>query len=169
MAIYYIGFPVLMIVAVIDATFMQLFRLWGGAPSLMLMVIVSWTLVADLEDALPWAVMGGIMRDLLSVSPTGSSAVAFVVIVIAIDRIFPKINWHNIAIPPPTVLVASYVYGLMMFGFHRIAGWDVPFLDGLWYIILPGAIMNFAAILIVFRLIGGVNNFLRPQRGSILR
>lgn len=169
MAIYYIGVPVLMIVAVIDATFMQLFRLWGGAPSLMLMVIVSWALIAELEDALPWAVMGGVMRDLLSVAPTGSSAVAFVLIVIAVDRIFPKINWRNVAIPPPTVLVASYVHGLMMFGFLRLAGWDVPFFNGLWYIILPGAVMNFLAILIVFRLIGGINNFLRPQRGTILR
>ncbi|MBI5931704.1 MAG: rod shape-determining protein MreD [Chloroflexi bacterium] len=169
MAIYYIGFPFLMIVAVLDATFMQLFRLWGGAPSLMLMVMVSWALVADLEDALPWAVMGGVMRDLLSVAPTGSSAVAFVIIVIIIDRIFPKISWHNIAIPPPTILVASYIYGLMMFGFLRLAGWDVPFFNGLWYIILPGAVINVMGILVVFRLIGGVNNFLRPQRASMLR
>jgi rod shape-determining protein MreD len=170
MAIYYIGFPLLMLVAVIDATFMQLFRIWGGAPNLMLMVIISWALITDLEDALPWAIMGGVMRDLLSVVPTGSSALAFVIIVIALDRTFPKISWRNAAVPPPVTFGATYAYNIALFGLLRVAGWDVPFLDGLWYIILPGAVMNFLAVLIVFRGIGAVNNFLRPQqRASMLK
>jgi rod shape-determining protein MreD len=169
MAIYYVGFPLLLITAVLDATFMSLFRIWGGAPNLVLMVVVSWALLTELDEALPWAVMGGIMRDLLSVAPTGSSALALVIIVVVIDRLLPKLSWRNVGVPPLTVFVATFVYNGVLFGTLALAGWPTPFFWGILYVMLPGAVMNFLAVLLVFRSMGAVNSLLRPQRASLLR
>jgi rod shape-determining protein MreD len=148
---------------------MPLLRVWGGAPNLTLMVLVSWILLVDLEEALPWAVMGGVLRDLLSVAPTGSSALAFIVIIVIIDRLLPKLGWRNVAIPPPTVFAATLVYNLILFGLLAIAGWSTPFFWGILYVILPGAILNALFVLVVFRSIGAANSVLRPRRASLLR
>lgn len=164
MTIYYIGFPLLMIIAVLDATVMKLFQMWGGAPNLMLMVIISWALVADLREGLTWAVIGGIFRDLLSVAPTGSSALAFVLMVIAIDTFLPKLGWRNVVIPPIAVFAASFVYYVVLSVMLRLGGYSLPFFYGLTYISLPSAVMNTILMFFVYRLIAGVNEFVRPQQ-----
>lgn len=168
MSIYYIGVPLLILVAVIDATFMKALQIWGGAPNLMLMVIISWALITELDEALPWAVMGGILRDLLSVAPTGSSALAFILIVVVIDTVFPKISWRNVVVAPSVIGISTFVYDLILTVMLIVAGYSHPFFYGLRYISLPGAIMNILMVLIVFRTMGSINEFLRPQRTSML-
>lgn len=167
MSLYYIGLPFLMIVAVVDATFMKIFQIWGGAPNLMLMVIVSWALITELEEALPWAVMGGIMRDLLSVAPTGTSALAFIIIVVAIDIVFPPISWRNVIIAPLVVFGSTFMYDGVLLIFLIVAGYTRPILYGFLYFSLPAAVENLLMVLFVFRTMGSINAFLRPQRTSM--
>lgn len=168
MATYYIGIPVLLLVAVFDTTLMTLLWLWGGGPNLMLMVIVSWALLVDLREALPWAVMGGIFRDLLSEVPTGASALAFVVLVIAIDTYLPKLTWRNIIIPMLTIAVATVGYIIYTYVMLIIVGWPVPDINVITYVILPSTIENMLVGLVVFRVIGGMLAFVRPSRPSLL-
>jgi rod shape-determining protein MreD len=168
MLIYYIVFPLLLLAAVFDATIMTLLRFWGGSPNLVLMIVVSWALLVDIREALPWAVMGGIMRDLLSVAPTGSSALALVLIVIAIDRFLPKIEWRNIPLPLLTIALATLLYDAILQGLLVIAGWPIPAFQFVTYVILPGLMTNVFLMLIVLRTIGSVNQFLRPPRASLL-
>lgn len=167
MSLYYIGLPFLMIIAVLDATFMKIFQMWGGAPNLMLMVIVSWALITELDEALPWAVMGGIMRDLLSVAPTGSSALAFIIIVVAIDIVFPPISWRNVVIAPAVVFISTFVYDAVLVILLTVAGYSRPILYGFLYFSLPAAVENLIMVLFVFRTMGSLNAFLRPQRASM--
>lgn len=167
MSLYYIGLPLLILVAILDATFIRVLQIWGGAPNLMLMVIVAWALLTDLDEALPWAVMGGVLRDLLSVAPTGSSAFAFIIIVVAIDIVFPPISWRNVIIAPAVIFAATFVYDAVLLVFLILAGFSRPILYGFLYISLPSAVENVLLILFVFRTIGGINAFLRPQRTSM--
>ena len=168
MIIYYIGIPLLTLLAVFDATFMKVLQLWGGAPNLMLMVIVAWALVAELDEALTWAVIGGVLRDLMSVAPTGSSALAFIVIVVTIDILFPKISWRNVFLPPLCALVGTFVYDGVLIVLLAVAGYRLPFPYSLLYATLPSAIYNTVFILIIFRTLGSINAFLRPQKASML-
>lgn len=168
MAIYYFGFPLLLLAAIFDSTLMTLFRLWGGGPNLVLMVVVSWALLVELDEALPWAVMGGIMRDLLSVSPTGSSALALVLIVIVIDRFLPTLSWRNVFLPILVVGAATVFYDVVLFGILVLDGRPAPAFQTITYVIMPGTIQNMLMIVVVFRTIGGINQYFRPKRASLL-
>lgn len=168
MVVYYVGFPVLLLAAVLDATLMTLLRFWGGSPNLVLMIVVAWALLVELPEALPWAVMGGIMRDLLSVAPTGSSALALVLIVVMIDRFLPTVSWRNIPIPIATIALASLFYDTVLMFFLVIAGWPFPTLRYFTYVLLPGMFTNIVLMVVVFRTIGGIYQFLRPPRESLL-
>ena len=166
MAIYYIGFPLLIIAAVFDSTIMTLFRFWGGAPSMVLLIVVSWALLVELPEVLPWAMIGGIMRDLLSVAPVGSSALILILIVVVIDQFLPKLSWRNVPVPPLVVAAASVVYDVYMFLMLFLIGHPLPNIQDLFYVIIPGILANLLLILFVFRTLGGINNFLRPPRAS---
>jgi rod shape-determining protein MreD len=168
MAIYYFGFPLLLLAAVFDTTIMTLLRFWGGTPNLVLIVVVSWALIAEIEEAIPWAVMGGIFRDLLSVAPTGSSALTLIIIVIVIDQFFPKLDWRNLVIPPLVVIGATIFFDLVLLGVLVLLGWPLPRASGAAYVIIPGIFENVLIIPFVFRAIGGINHFLRPPRASLL-
>lgn len=164
MAIYYIGFPLLVLIAIIDSTLMHVFRMWGGVPSLLIIVIVSWTLMVELHDALPWAVMGGIFHDLLSVVPTGTSAVLLTLLVVLIDVTFPKLQSRNIIVPPFLVLFITFIYNFGIFMALAVVEMSVPLFWGMFYIVLPAAVMNALMTPFVFRALGVGNNFFRPQR-----
>ncbi|HLA45125.1 MAG TPA: rod shape-determining protein MreD, partial [Aggregatilineales bacterium] len=82
MYIYYIGFPLLLLAAIIDASVLVQIRYLNGQPALLLMLVISWALLNDLPESLPWAVMGGIFADLLSVSLLGTSSLALVMAVV---------------------------------------------------------------------------------------
>lgn len=167
MAIYYVGFPLLILAAVFDTTLMTLLRIWGGAPNLVLVLVVSWALVVDLREALPWALIGGISRDLLSIVPTGSSALILILIVVLIDQYIPKLDYRNVVIPPLVVAIATLLYDLLFLALLVIQGRPVPQFFTLIYVILPGLVENIVIVLIVFRLVGGINAFLRPTRPSV--
>ncbi len=168
MAIYYFGFPVLLLAAVFDSTLMTLLRFWGGAPNLVLMVVVSWALLVELDEALPWALMGGVIRDLLSMAPTGSSALAFVLIVIVIDSFLPTLSWRNVALPVVVVGVSTIFYDAVMFSIMVIDGRPAPSLQTITYVILPGMVENMLLVLVIFRTIGAINQYFRPKRASLL-
>ena len=158
----------MLLAAVFDTTIMSLLRFWGGTPNLVLIVVVSWALIVELEEALPWAVMGGVFRDLLSVAPTGSSALVFVIIVIVIDRFFPKLNWRNLVVPSMVIIAATIFFDLILLSILVAMGWPLPRPSGAAYVIIPGVFENVLLIPFVFRTIGGVNHFLRPPRASLL-
>lgn len=169
MAVYYVGFPLLLMAAVFDTTLMTLFRFWGGGPNLVLMIVVSWALLADLRESLPWAVMGGLFRDLLSLVPTGTSALAFVLIVVAIDWLIPKLSWRNILVPPLVIIATTIAYDVMILSVLFIFGRPIFDVLGFFYVIVPGLFENTVMVLAVYRTIGGLNAFLRPpSRVSLL-
>ncbi|MCB9436402.1 MAG: rod shape-determining protein MreD [Anaerolineales bacterium] len=169
MAVYYVGFPLLLMAAIFDTTLMTLFRFWGGGPNLVLMIIVSWALLVDLRESLPWAVMGGIFRDLLSLVPTGTSALIFVLIVVAIDWLIPKLGWRNLVVPPLVIVAVTVVYDLFVLSVLFIAGRPIFDILGFFYVIVPGLIENAAMVLVIYRTLGGLNAFLRPtSRVSLL-
>lgn len=167
MAIYYIGIPLLVLAAVFDTTVLTLLRIWGGGPNLVLVLVLSWAMLVDIRQALPWAVIGGVLRDLLSVAPTGTSALILVMLVIGIDTYLPKLNWRNVALPPLVVALGTLFYDVSVFGILIFAGRSVPEFATIYYVILPGIVENMVLTVIVFRMMGSINAFLRPARPGI--
>ncbi|NDJ84653.1 MAG: rod shape-determining protein MreD [Chloroflexi bacterium] len=168
MAIYYVGFPLLLLAAVFDATIRTLLRFWGGGPNRGVLVVVSWALVVDLREALPWAVMGGVFRDLLSVAPTGTSALALVIIVVSIDQLIPKLSWRNVILPLLSTALATIAYDVIALVILVIDGWPTPGLQTITYVIFPGLFVNLVLVLLVYRTVASINQFLRPTRASLL-
>ncbi len=168
MSIYYLGLPLLIFVAVFDAGVMGQIRVLNGQPSLMVMVLVAWVLLNHLDDALPWAVMGGILVDLLSVAPLGASSLAFVLMMVAIHNLFGLVGRRNIIFPPLAAALGTVIYLGILWVLLLISGWSSPPIGAFLRWILPTAAFNFLGILFVFRPLGLILAALRPPTTSSL-
>ena len=58
-----------------------------GHPSLVMLLVICWSLRSSLAEGFVWALVGGIMLDLLSVLPIGTSSAALVMIVFVVNGV----------------------------------------------------------------------------------
>lgn len=163
----YVGIPILIIAAVLNATVMPEFRIGGGAPDLVLIIVVSWALLADVREAMLWSVVGGVLQDWLSVAPVGTSALGLVVIVFAANATFGRVSRNNVLVPPLVAAAGTVVYHLIVLSVLWAVGVNVPIERGLSYVTIPSLFYNALLIIPVFRLMGQLSLWLHPRRARL--
>ncbi len=163
----YIGIPLLMIAAVLNATVMPEFRVGGGSPDLVLIIVVSWALLADVREAMLWSVVGGVLQDWLSVAPLGTSALGLVVIVFVSDMVIGQISRNNVLVPPLVAGAGTVVYHLIVLSVLWAVGINVPLDRGLSYVTIPSLFYNALLIIPIFRLMGRLSLWMHPRRARL--
>jgi rod shape-determining protein MreD len=164
----YVAIPVLALAAVLNATVMAEFRLGGGAPDLVFMLVVSWALLADPRTAFGWAVLGGIMQDSLSVAPLGTSSLGLVIVVFLADAIFGQRQRINLLYPLLVAAGGTVIYHLCIMAVLRVMeGITVPMGSGLFYVTVPTVIYNSILIVPVYRMVAVVYRGFQPQRPRV--
>lgn len=83
----FLGLPILALAAVAQSTFAPQIQLLGGRPDLVFLLVLCWSINTSLDSAVAWAMIGGILQDLLSGLPTGTSALGMVPLVFGINNL----------------------------------------------------------------------------------
>lgn len=118
-----------------------------GHPSLVMLLVICWSLRSSLADGFVWALVGGLMLDLLSVLPIGTSSAALVIIVFVVNGVAQQLLRLRIlfllAITAlATVFMTAYtIVALFLLGYS----YDIPALIRL--MLLPTMIFNLIAVL----------------------
>ena len=121
-----------------------------GQPNLVMLLVICWSARSSLADGLTWALVGGIMLDLLSILPVGASSAALAVIAFAVNGIARQLLRLRIVF----LLAITAVATVFMTAFIVCAlfllgnAYDIPSLIGL--ILLPTMIYNLIAVLPVY-------------------
>lgn len=124
-----------------------------GQPSLVMLLVVCWSLRASLADGFVWALVGGILLDLLSVLPVGTTSAALVLIVFVVNGVAHQLLRLRIlfllAITAlATVFVTAYtVVALFLLGYS----YDVTSLFRL--MLLPTMVYNLIAVLPLYAVV----------------
>ncbi len=160
----YIGLPILILAAVLNATVMAELRIGNGAPDLVFLLVVSWALLVDVRDALLWAVIGGVLQDMFSIAPLGTSALGLVIVAFLADMAFGQISRRNVLIPPLVAALGTLIYHLGVLLALQMVGVSVPLGRGLLVVTVPTMVYNMILILPVFRLMGMLHFWLTPRR-----
>ncbi|MFZ4813522.1 MAG: rod shape-determining protein MreD [Phototrophicaceae bacterium] len=154
-----LSLPVLILAATLQSSFATQLRVFGGSPDLVLMIVVSWAIESELDEALTWAFVGGIVQDLLSAAPLGTSSLGLILIVGVVHLIRRQvftIGWPGVMLVAGVgTLIKETVFALVM----AFTGMGSNYLYLFSYVILPTAVYNFALVFVVF----GVVRFV--QRG----
>jgi rod shape-determining protein MreD len=163
----YLSLPILVIAAILQSTLVPEIRVGGGGPDLILMSVLSWMLLAGTEEGIVWAMVGGIVQDLISGIPTGTSALALVVVAFGANLVFGTIARNNLILPPIVAAMGTVVYHLMLVVLLSILGRNVAIAYVLVYVTLPSIVFNFVLMLPIFRLLGVAFNASRPRRVTL--
>lgn len=106
----YLSIPLMLLLAIIQATILPKFPILGFVPLLALLVALAWGLLHTLEEGIAWAFVGGLFVDLFSIGPIGATSLAMmaaVAAVILIQRNFPE---SRVLLPILLSFLASFIY-----------------------------------------------------------
>jgi rod shape-determining protein MreD len=163
----YLSLPILLIAAILQSTVVPEIRIGGGGPDLILMFVLSWTLLADTEEGLIWAVIGGVIQDLTTGLPTGTSALALVIVAFAANLVLGPVGRGNLIFPPIVIVIGTVLYHLLLMVLLAVLGRGVTFSYALTYVTFPTVVFNLVLMLPVFRVMGIIFEASRPHRVTL--
>jgi len=123
----YLSIPIMLLLAIVQATILPKFPVLGFVPLLVLLVAVAWGLLHTLEEGVAWAFVGGLFVDMFSIGPIGATSLATmaaVAAVILIKRNFPE---SRVLLPILLSFLASIIYWFVYMLVLRVV---VPFIIG---------------------------------------
>ena len=121
-----------------------------GQPSLVLLLVICWSLRSSLADGFLWALVGGIMLDLLSMLPLGASSAALVIVVFVVNGVAQQLfRLRIIFLLVVTALATIFITSFNFFALILLGNsYDIPSLVRL--ILIPTMIYNLIAVLPVY-------------------
>jgi rod shape-determining protein MreD len=130
-------------------------------------------MLSGLEEGLVWAVVGGVMQDLIIGLPTGTSALAFVAIVSLESLVLGPVGRNNLIFPPLVIVIGTVLYQAILAFILAVLGRlsivsrlsDVNYV--ITFVVLPTLAFNTVFILPLFRLFGLMFEASRPRRVTL--
>lgn len=159
----FLGILLLSLVAILKSTLMPNLRLLGGAPDLMLMMVVAWALVAPYSEAFLWAFAGGIAQDLLSGVPLGASSLALLLVAMLGSLLQGQLYRSNIVIPVFVTLIGSVIAHVIVLTVMALTGYSVDWAYSLVYVTAPTTLLNVVLILPIFLVMSRLYERLNPR------
>lgn len=125
--------------------------------------MISWGFLRGPGEGLVWALLGGLSLDLVSAAPFGVFSLAMLGVALVISGVHGRTFGSSIIVPliftfPLSLLFNSLPLFLMNL-LGRSIDWSVAFLA----VLFPVALLNTAALLIIFPLLYLLNRWLNPQ------
>lgn len=147
---YYISIPVLALVVALQSSLLPDYRLLSGQPSLMLLVVLSWAVHADWDEAIFWAFAGGIMQDLLAPVPTGTSVIAPLLMIYALKTLQFSMFSLSLLLLVGFALIGTVVHHIILIVALAITGYPVDVLTMIPNFTLPTLLFNLVGVLPVY-------------------
>src|SRR3978361_1953415 len=110
----WISFPILILAAILQTTFMPQIRILNGTPDLIFLFVFAWSVNSTLETGVAWAFVGGLSRDLLLAAPLGTSAIGLLLIVFAINQVRGQVYGVGFTLFIGFVIAGTFVEQLTM-------------------------------------------------------
>lgn len=146
----YLVVPLLVIVAVLQTTLVPHLAIWGVFADLPLLVVVSWSLLRGAREGVIWGFVAGLVVDLLSGAPFGAATLSLIAVGFLSGLGEATVFRTHVALPLVAVFLATILYDLLFLLIVQISGQAVSWLDSLFRVVLPSAVLNAVLTPIVF-------------------
>ena len=121
-----------------------------GQPGLVMLLVVCWSVRSNLGDGFVWALVGGILLDLLSILPIGTSSAALILIVFVVNGVAQQLLRLRILFLLAITALATIFMGVYTVIALFVLGnsYDIPSMLRL--MLLPTMIYNLIAVLPIY-------------------
>ncbi len=159
----YLSIPVLALAVVIQATVLPELRIAGGAPDLLLLLVLGYSLLQGFERGVVWAIVGGLLHDLISAVPEGVTSLALVATIGAAALVVGRNTPRNLVIPPLLAAGATVLYHIVVLVALLVVGRPLPIPALLMYVTVPTAVYNLVVMVPVYHLLAVFSPVRRPR------
>jgi rod shape-determining protein MreD len=142
----WLSLPVLTLAAVLQFTFVPYIRILDGAPDLVFLFVIAWTVHARLETGITWAFVGGIVRDLLSAAPLGATTLGLILIVFTLKLVEQQFYGVTFLVISITVLVGTVLHYIVFGMVVGLVGFEILRPENFTFAVMPTVAYNLVAI-----------------------
>jgi rod shape-determining protein MreD len=154
----FLSIPILAIAAALQASLIPQIRILSGGPDLVFLLVLTWAINSKLEEGVIWAFAGGIMLDLLSYNPTGTSVLGLLILVFAISGLGQQVYRIGFITLVGLVLAGTIIHQLVimliLFWTDYPIDWALSFSE----VVAPTAFYNLIFIWPIYGLVRRLQN-----------
>jgi rod shape-determining protein MreD len=149
----YLSIPILALAAAIQSTLVPQIRLLGGGPDLVFLIVLAWSVNANLESSVTWALVGGICQDLLSAAPIGTSSVGLILVAFGVSQLASQVQGIGLIFLSGLALAGTFVQQVVFMLLLGLFGFRMDFIGDLNYVVFPTMLYNLVLIWPVYWLV----------------
>ncbi len=149
-----------MLASVLQSTALPHLVVVGVKVDLVLLLVIAWSIRRGIEAGVLWAVIGGIALDVLSLAPLGVSVLACGFAAVIAGSFGPSLRRASALLPLVLTPLASVVATLTGAFVLALLGWPISWPATVALVVLPAAVLDSLAMLIVYPLVAVVEPLL---------
>ena len=142
----FLSVPILALAAILQASVVPQMRILGGGPDLVFLLVLAWAINAKLESGVVWAFVGGIMQDLMSAAPLGTSVVGLLLLVFAISGLGQQVYKIGFIMMIALVLFGTLAQQVIIMLVLAFSGFTMQWGHNLTFVIAPTILYNLVLI-----------------------
>jgi rod shape-determining protein MreD len=154
----WIAFPLIALLAAMQTSLVPAMKVGPARPQLVLVWVICWAVVRGRGEAMPWAIFGGLVLDLLSQMPPGTHLLALTAVTFLADLGHRVMQGSTALFAGAAVLAMSILYGLILLGVLFVTRHPVSLTDAVLTDILPGAAYNLVVLAPIFLVQRAIDN-----------
>ena len=130
---------------------------------LVLLLVVLWSSVRELDEAVLWGLLGGAFVDMLSTAPFGTELLTLGILSIAANAVGPALRQLHeyllLAVTPLATVVSCLLLGLIL----QSQGWPVDWPSTVGLVILPASVVNTLGAPLVYWFVRAADGWFQPR------
>jgi rod shape-determining protein MreD len=146
----WLAFPALALLAALQTSLVPRLAVGDARPQLVLVWVVCWAVVRGRGEAMSWAIVGGLLLDLLSQLPPGAHLLGLTVVAFIADLGHAVMQGSTALFAGAAVFAASLLYGIVLVLVLAATGHPLPLADTIVLKVFPGALYNLAVLVPMF-------------------
>ncbi len=153
--LYYLMIPLVLLASLVQTTTAAQIEIKGVKPDLVLLLVVIGTLIYGSRPGVVWAFIGGIIMDIFSGGPMGSSSLALMAAVVVAGLGHRTLSRYNLLVPIGAMIAGTLVYAftymsiLVLLDFFDLARHNLPVWLTVQRVVIPAVIYNTTLMVIV--------------------
>lgn len=155
--------PLLLLVVILQVTWLPLIPISGLKPDLALVLVTVWGLLAPIGEAAQWGFVLGILLDLTSGLPFGVHTLTLTLVGLLVGLGQRAFFRGNLIAPPVTVILATLFDHTVILGILALLNESIAWSDYLIHITLPTSILNMVLAGLIFFPLQLLYRRLHPQ------
>ena len=150
---YYIGLPLVVLCALIEAAVLPLFRVAGLQPNLVLVLLVAWLMLRGPGEGFVFIALGGLVLGLVDAAPLGTALLAMAPMFFLDEARGSQMLECGLVLTIVFTVIMTICYHLVYLAVYTLQGENGPWIEAILRIVLPTAFLNVVLLLPIYYLI----------------